>query len=139
MITVFICTDDTVAKEITKKYLNRDSLPYVNMLSDITYDQAVKAIEGLEKGSIESQLDEVYAEKTKEEEGWTPVAITEECLKPSDDELMIVVAYSRPKDADGTELQYVTEMRSFSIKEAKEFVKKWGLTPIKESEFNKKY
>lgn len=135
MITIFICKDDAISKEITQKYLDRESLAYVNMLDGITYEQAVRAIEGLEK-SVEDQVDEIYVGKPKEEEGWTPIAITEECLKPSENELAIVVGYSRLRDAKGTETELCSEMRFFTINEVKRFIKKWKLTPISEKDFN---
>lgn len=47
MITIFICTDDDTAKEITAKYLDKDTLPYVTMLSDTTYEEATEAVDEL--------------------------------------------------------------------------------------------
>ena len=47
-ITVFICTDEKVRQEMMK-FLGKETMPYVNMLSDVTYQQVVDKIEELEK------------------------------------------------------------------------------------------
>jgi len=46
-ITVFICIDEEVRKELMK-FLGKETVPYVNMLSDVTYEQVVAKIEELE-------------------------------------------------------------------------------------------
>lgn len=46
-IAIFICTDTELAKEITSKYLSKDKLPYVTLLSDTTYEQATEVIDEL--------------------------------------------------------------------------------------------
>ena len=46
-ITVFICTDEKVRQEMMK-FLGKETMPYVNMLSDVTYQQVVDKIEELE-------------------------------------------------------------------------------------------
>jgi len=47
-ITVFICTDETTRQEIMDKYFG-ETVPYVNMLSNVTYQQVTDKIEELEK------------------------------------------------------------------------------------------
>lgn len=141
MITIFICKDDDLAKEITSKYLSREKLPYVSMLDDITYDQAVNAIEAMKPGKIKQDVTPeaeatVNDDPKLEEQGWTPVAITEECLKPDEDCLMLVVAFE--KEEDGKKI-HTTSFRAFAIKELKQFVETYSPKIIKEADFNKKY
>jgi len=47
-ITVFICTDETTRQEIMDKYFG-ETVPYVNLLSNATYQQVTDKIEELEK------------------------------------------------------------------------------------------
>lgn len=47
-ITVFICTDAETRMNVLK-YLDKEKMPYVNMLSGVTYQQVVDKIEELEK------------------------------------------------------------------------------------------
>jgi hypothetical protein len=78
----------------------------------------------------------VVDEVRLEDQGWTPIAVTEECLKPSEDELFIVVAYQR--EVDGKK-QFKTDMRSFSTVTINEFVEKYSLKVLSEEVLNKKY
>lgn len=48
-ITIFICIDEEVRIEIMKKHFGKETVPYINMLSDVTYQQVVDKIEELEK------------------------------------------------------------------------------------------
>lgn len=128
MITIFICTDDGVAKEITKKYLNRDTLPYVNMIDGITYNQAVKKIESLEKEEEEKEEErgDLLAE------GWTPVLIQDECLKDGDT-FLVFVGFEK---GDARE----RDMLTFAGKEElREFVDKYKLKFVDEGKFNKEF
>ena len=47
-VTVFICTDETTRQEIMDKYFG-ETISYVNMLSNVTYQQVTDKIEELEK------------------------------------------------------------------------------------------
>ena len=136
MITIFICKDDSVAKEITKKYLDRETLPYVNMLEGVTYDQAVRAIEVLEKEEVPEVEDDEEEEETLEDKGWQPIAVTEEGLQPAEDAVWHSIGYQ--KKIDGR-LCYKQEMRMFSVKGMRDYIEKNGLTIMKESAFNKKF
>jgi len=46
-ITVFICIDEEVRKEMMK-FLGKETVPYATILSDVTYQQVVDKIEELE-------------------------------------------------------------------------------------------
>lgn len=46
-ITIFVCTDPETRKEMMK-FLDKDKMPYVNMLSDVTYEEVTAKIEELE-------------------------------------------------------------------------------------------
>lgn len=85
----------------------------------------------------ECGIDEQEREVTLQDKGWLPLAVTDECLKPSEDEWMICVGYQ--KDGTGGKKEYAQEMRSFSKKALEEFIKKYSLEVIKETKFNKKF
>lgn len=53
-ITVFIATDQDVAKEIIQKYLDKETLPYVNMMDDVTYEEVTTKLEELEGGEVDT-------------------------------------------------------------------------------------
>lgn len=46
-ITVFICTDEDTRKKIME-HMGKETMPYANMLSGVTYEQVVSKIEELE-------------------------------------------------------------------------------------------
>lgn len=64
-ITVFICTDAELAKEITHKYLSKEKMPYVSMWDDKTYDQVVSKVEEIDQiGTKECDWCEGLGERT---------------------------------------------------------------------------
>ena len=136
MVTVFICVDDDVAKEIAKKYMGPGKVPYMNMDDSFVYQDVVEAIAGLEKKVDGPEDSADTEEKTLIEQGWTPVAMTEECLKPSENEFMVVVAYTKTEN-DKQHIQ--TSMDTFTKKELKEIIRKYKVQLLPETQFNKKY
>lgn len=79
---------------------------------------------------------ETDSKKRPEAYGWTPIAITEECLKPSEDELLVVTAYK--KMDEGSEI-YMTELRDIRAAALSGFVKEYNLEILPETKFRKKY
>lgn len=87
--------------------------------------------------SDESETKTEYAvEKTMEDDGWTPIAIGEACLKPSDTELIVEIGYSK---TTGDTKEFASEMRWFEIKDLKQYVEKHSLKTLKEETFAKKF
>lgn len=148
MVTVFICTDDTLAKVIAGEYMSREQLPYCNMLNeDITYDQVVKAIERLERGSEETITMETkvgmtpppvisgihpFKEKDEEDKGEL-VAICDEALAPTKNSMWVLQAFVLKTG------KYRTTFTEMTHEQIRQCIDSGVLLIKTEKEFNKKY